>query len=96
MAEHLYMFSGSSVSARLVADASVVSDIVDWFGADVRMTELPGGRVEASVRVNEEAMFYWCLQYGQYVELLEPAGLRERVRAAVAGMAEKYERKGSN
>ena len=38
-------------------------------------------------------MRYWALQYGPYVEVLEPEHLRERVKEDVNSMAEKYNKK---
>ena len=35
-------------------------------------------------------MRYWALQYGPYVEVLEPESLRDQLKADVAGMYEKY------
>ena len=35
-------------------------------------------------------MFYWALQYGPYVEILEPIDLRNRIAKAVRDMADKY------
>ena len=35
-------------------------------------------------------MFYWSLQYGAHIEVLEPEGLRARLGKAAAEMAEKY------
>ena len=40
---------------------------------------------------NEAAMKYWALQYGLYVEILEPQSLRTAVREAVRQMASVYE-----
>ncbi|HIX63923.1 MAG TPA: WYL domain-containing protein, partial [Candidatus Mediterraneibacter colneyensis] len=42
------------------------------------------------VKCNEAAMRYWALQYGPYVEVLEPERLREQVKKDVNSMAEKY------
>lgn len=36
-------------------------------------------------------MFYWALQYAPFVEVLEPAALRQRVGRALREAAEKYE-----
>jgi predicted DNA-binding transcriptional regulator YafY len=90
MAEHIYMFAGDSVHVRFRADRGIVSDIVDWFGTDVRFSESDENGLTASVVVNENAMFYWCLQYGPFVEVLAPQTLRERVSAAAEGMHAKY------
>ena len=35
-------------------------------------------------------MRYWALQFGPYVEVLEPKELREQILKDVLGMAEKY------
>ena len=50
-----------------------------------------GETVDVRVKVNEQAMIFWELQYGQHVEILEPSPLREKVKSAVMEIAEKYE-----
>ena len=40
---------------------------------------------------NEAAMQYWALQYGLYVEILEPQSLRTVVRENLRRMASMYE-----
>lgn len=90
MAEHLYLFHGKSVTAKFQAKNSIINDIVDWFGKDVKFSNQTKGTCDVTVKVNAEAMFCWALQYGPHVEVLEPAELRERVKAAVADMMEKY------
>lgn len=93
MAEHIYMFSGQSVRVKLRTDSDTVSELIDWFGKDFRITEESDGKILVSLPINEQAMFYWALQYGPYVEVLEPESLRSKLRDAVAKMNEKYERK---
>lgn len=90
MAEHIYLFHGEGVPVKFKAGKRVVSDIVDWFGKDVTFTDAGADKCVVSVKVNEEAMFCWALQYGPHVEVIEPAGLRERIKLAVAEMAKKY------
>ena len=91
MAEHIYMFAGGSVPVRFRAQSYLAGQIIDWFGRDVKFSNDDGSTVEALVNVNEQAMIFWALQYGQHIEVLEPAGLREKVKSAVAEIAEKYE-----
>lgn len=92
MAEHIYMFSGETVRVRFLAEKAVLDDVFDWFGTDIRLKELDGGRVSVSARVNERAMSCWAMQYGPHVEVLEPKGLREELARAAGEMAEKYNR----
>lgn len=90
MAEHLYMFSGESVAVKFLTPEYMMSDLVDWFGQDFRIMEKKDGSLLVRVTCNEEAMRYWALQFGPYVEVLEPAELREQLLKDVLGMAEKY------
>jgi len=46
--------------------------------------------VLASVRVNEEAMLYWALQYGGAVEITSPITFRKRVAETVSVMYNRY------
>lgn len=68
-----------------------MNELVDWLGKDLRITktDIPG-QIEIRFNCNEESMFYWALQYGPYVEVLEPKSLRNRITEAVKNMNEKY------
>ena len=92
MAEHIYMFSGPSVPVKILTDEKMMNELVDWLGKNlhIRRTDVPG-QIEVSFHCNEESLFYWALQYGPYVEVLEPVSLRERIKDAIKGMHEKYE-----
>lgn len=90
MAEHIYMFSGPSVHVKFQTGADMMSQLIDWFGKDFTIRKDGEDKIVVTLSCNEEAFFYWALQYGTYVEVLEPAGLRERIAETVKGMAEKY------
>ena len=94
MAEHVYMFSGNSVSVLLKTDAKFMNDLVDWFGKDFQImkkyTEDGVDMMEIHVYCNEQAMEYWALQYGKRVTVLEPESLREKIREDIEGMRERY------
>lgn len=92
MAEHIYMFSGESRRVVFRAQKSLVDQVIDWFGTDVTFFHEREASVDVSVRVNENAMFCWLLQYGPYCEVLEPLELREKVKNAVTEMAARYGR----
>jgi len=90
MAEHIYMFSDDSIRVKFRAARNIVTDIVDWFGVDVVFSNVTDAEVDVAVKVNQDAVFYWLMQYGPFVEVLEPLALRERVKTAVEEMAKKY------
>lgn len=92
MAEHLYMFSGESKHIRFRAKLSAVDQIIDWFGTDIHFENETKETVEVNVTVNENAMFYWLMQYGDRCEALYPPSLRKRIKETVMEMAERYSR----
>lgn len=91
MAEHIYMFSGESERVKLLAPATMMDELIDWLGKDftVRKTD-DEDEIEITLNCNVDSMFYWALQYGPYVEILEPIDLRNRIAKAVQDMADKY------
>lgn len=95
MAEHIYMFSGESVAINMLVDETIISELIDWFGNDFYVIEKRrNNQVLVRLKCNEQAFFYWALQYGPYVEVLEPVSLRSKIAEAVSEMNEKYHRNG--
>lgn len=91
MAEHIYMFNGASERVKLRVPESMMDEMIDWFGKDFRILKSDvEGMMEIVVNCNENAMFFWALQYGPYVEVMEPIVLRDKLRDAIAGMTRKY------
>lgn len=91
MKEHIYMFGGETVHARLEVNTSLIGQIIDWFGREFDVISDNGEKCVISLTVNENALFYWAMQYGEYVEVMTPKRVRERINEAVRGMSEKYE-----
>ena len=90
MEEHIYMFSGASVQVKMRVRAVNMDALIDWFGKGFRIVqEDADGRI-VSVVCNEMAMKYWALQYGEYVEVLEPKSLREAICDAIDWMGSFY------
>lgn len=90
MAEHIYMYAGDSVRAKFKAKNYIISQLVDWFGTDIKIKPLDDEECLAEVCVNEEAFFCWALQYSMHTEVIEPEAMRERVANAIREVNEKY------
>lgn len=90
MAEHIYMFSGESVLVKMLAPKNMMDELIDWLGKDFRVKAVDDEKIEVTVSCNANAMFYWALQYGPYIEILEPQSLRNRISEAVKEMCDKY------
>lgn len=63
--------------------------LIDWFGKEFQIVEKGEEEIKVRIHCNEQAMEYWALQYGKYVEVLEPETLRLKLRDDIK-MYEKY------
>ena len=90
MAEHIYMFIGPSIPVKLLTTKDMMSDLVDWFGTEFSVIKKDEEKIIVRVNCNEKAMKFWALQYGPYVEVLEPESLRNRIKEDIAYMSKRY------
>lgn len=92
MREHIYMFSGDSSLVLLKIQKQSISDFIDWYGTKYSVVEQDEDFMTIRIRVNENAAYYWALQYGSVVEILKPEMLRRRLRDGLREMLIKYDR----
>ena len=90
MAQHVYMYGGNSVWAVIKCHENLMDELVDWFGKDFCILDHIEEEISIRVKVNEQSMFYWALQYGDCAEIVEPVHLRQKIKDAVGRMADKY------
>ena len=90
--EKIFMHIGDASRVTFRTKSWLTRDIADEFGlgSDVHFIKEEGEDIEVRVKVNENDMFYWALQYGEHIEVLKPKSLRERLANATKKMAEKY------
>ena len=88
-----YMYTDTPERIEFIADESIVDQIVDWFGKDIRMSPLPDapGKIKVNLLASPLAMEYWALQYLNHVEVIKPDSLRERIKADLENAMEKYQ-----
>lgn len=79
MDKHVYMFSGENVRAVFRADKSLISDIIDMFGKEVRFSEETDDEITVTVNVNELAMEQFAKAFTPWIEVIKPVALRERM-----------------
>ncbi len=90
MAEHIYMFSGDSIKVSFRAKRYLVNDVIDWFGKDVKFTDITEDEMSVSVQVNEEAMKLWAMQYALHVKILSPQSMRDEIKNNLEMSLKKY------
>lgn len=86
-----YMYTDKPEHIEFLADAAIVDQIIDWFGPGIRFMETGDEKVvRVCLTASPNAMEYWAMQYLNYVEVLEPESLRERIREQLQKGLGKY------
>ena len=86
-----YMFTDKHEVIEFSTYESMIDQVIDWFGKDVTITRLEGDRIQVTLTASVNAMEYWAMQYLNYVEVLSPIRLRERIRENITKASEKYD-----
>lgn len=92
MKEHIYMFSGDSKVITVRVRKKNIGDFIDWYGREFRIIQEDEESVTIRLEANENAVFYWALQYGQIAEIIKPIQLRERINDTLNAMLERYKK----
>lgn len=80
--DHIYLFGGEVIEAEFeIRNPNFIINIQDWFGDKARIRKCDD-RLIATIRNEEDALFYWALQYYDQVRILNPLSLRNRVKEA--------------
>ena len=88
-----YMYSDKPETIDMLVNASIIDQVVDWFGTGIRVRETDDpARVKVTLKASPNAMEHWAMQYIDYVEVTAPEGLRKTIREALQRGVEKYGR----
>lgn len=88
--ENIYMFSSNSVKATIrIYCEWATAYVEEWFGKNARFYE-KDDKIYADIVANESSLFYWCLQYGEVVEIIEPKQCRDRMKNIIDLMRNRY------
>lgn len=88
--ENIYMFTTNSVKATIQIHSEWATAYVEeWFGKNARLYK-KDNKIYADITANESSLIYWCLQYGEEIELVEPLTTREKIKDIVKQMFKRY------
>lgn len=86
-----YMYTDEPARIEFVTTPSIVDQVIDWFGKDIRVTKTEDpSQVTVTLWASPNAMEHWALQYLNYVDVLSPAHLRDRIRESLENGLKKY------
>ena len=90
VSSHMYMFSGEPTRIKIRVDMDAIGNVIDYFGDEFKITKKDEDTVDITLKSNLDDIFYWALQFGNCVEIIEPQELRDRIRDTVERMSKTY------
>ena len=88
--ENIYMFATKTINATVKIHREEAANYVEeWFGKNARFYE-KDNKIYADIIANESSLIYWCLQYGEDIELLSPKDTRGKIKEIVKQINKRY------
>lgn len=91
MIEHIYMMSGESEIVTFEFNRKILKDVIDWFGDEITIKDNKNSdTITAVVKVNEKAIRFWAMQYGEDVTIKSPKKIVEKMKEQLKDMINRY------
>jgi predicted DNA-binding transcriptional regulator YafY len=85
------MFTDKPERVEFLIDKNVIDQVIDWFGYDIEIKS-EDDKFLITLTVSPNAMEYWAMQYLNFVEIVSPQHLRDRLKENLVKATEKYNR----
>lgn len=80
-----------SVAVKFIAKRYIVTDVIDWFGKDIKFSDATDDEVTVTVKVNPIAMKMWALKYSKHIRVIFPQSLVDEIKADIDFAKKNYE-----
>ena len=90
MTKHPYMFASEDVRTVFRIDKIILSDTIDMFGKNIRLSDETDEQITVTVTVNEMAVEQFAKAFTPFVEIIAPKRLREQMIDNLRIGLEKY------
>ena len=88
--ENVYLLDGDVVeSTLLIEDVSSIGAVIDWFGSSARIYN-KNDKIYVDIKCNENALFYWYMQYSENIIVLSPSKLVDRIKLEAEKILKKH------
>lgn len=84
-----YMFSDKPVEVTSLTEEWMIDQVIDWFGKDIQIQKHED-KILITLKTSPEAMEYWAMQYANYIEVITPKTLRNKIKDNLKNALEKY------
>ncbi len=90
LSSHSFMFAGKPIPVKIKVPDHKIGLVIDRFGDRIHIYQDDSDYVSIGFNSNESDLYVWALENGDYVEVIEPQHIRNRLRETVEAMAGKY------
>lgn len=91
--EHIYLFSTNVIDVTIeVFKGPTLAYVYDWFGKQARLIN-EDDRLIVKIKTDEEAFFFWAMQYSSLIEVISPESMRKKLYDAGNELINKYKEK---
>ena len=80
-----------SVAVKFIVKRYIVTDVIDWFGKDIKFSDATDDEATVTVKVNPIAMKMWALKYSKYIRAIFPQSLVDEIKADIDFAKKNYE-----
>lgn len=87
--ESVLFDKSKSVAVKFIAKRYIVTDVIDWFGKDIKFSDATDD--EVTVKVNPIAMKMWALKYSKHIRVIFPQSLVDEIKADIDFAKKNYE-----
>ena len=90
LAKHSNLLPGTVQAIRFTIPAGSLDEVVAQFGTDFTITQNADGLLYICVDANPEDVYFWALQHGGTVSVLQPSSLRARLLRTAENLYRAY------
>lgn len=90
LSSHSFMFVGKPIPVKIKVPEDKIGLVIDRFGDKIHIYQDDSDYVSIGFNSNESDLYVWALENGDYVEVIEPQRLRNRIRETVQSMTRCY------
>lgn len=88
--DHIYMFGNEIITAKIeIINSECITYIKEWFLNNASINTIDN-KLIANIKSDSYALFYWCLQYQEYIKVLEPQSLVNDIVKTLEESLKKY------
>lgn len=89
--DHIYIFGDNVINSKIeITNPQCITYIKEWFSDNASIKKIDD-KLIAYIKCDRYALFYWCLQYQEYIKVLEPQSLVNDIVKTLKNSLNKYE-----